>query len=79
VMKYPGKILWVYADDKVLEGRAHTRGDAATIQLSLDRMKNDKIAMFDVLYCLLEEGLEIIPIRSQDVDIWINRLIFKGV
>lgn len=76
VLTHPGKVLWVYADDSTLRERAGKRGDAATVQLSLDRITNDKVALFDVLFHLMEENVEIIPIHTSDVTIWIRNLIY---
>lgn len=77
---YGGEVLLLYADDEVLEQRAKRRtGDNQ--ELSLQRMKNDKMQIFDVLVRLQGRELrtfdtttnspeEILDCLMSEFDVW---------
>lgn len=76
INKYQGQVLWIYAEEELLKERAHSRtNDPAVTHLSLCRITNDKVQLFDVLYHLMAQEHAIIPIHTKDAEQWIKRLL----
>lgn len=60
--KANAQILWLHEDDLVLKARAEERAtNAEELDLSLQRLKNDRIQLYDVIYRAMYEGYDIYP------------------
>lgn len=64
-LRYPGTMLWLYAEPAVLRERAMARDQTEEeLKLSLARIDNDRIQIFDLLFEMLKHGLSILPVQS---------------
>lgn len=67
--KYPGHVIWLWAPDEVIEERINVRfpNDPASRQLALDRIKNDKLQLYEVLFALITDNY---TITAFDTSVW---------
>lgn len=73
VMAYaPGEVLWLFADESVIMGRLDGRfvGNEAGRQLSLDRLTNDRVQLYDTLFTLVSDGYSIRTLDTRERDIF---------
>ena len=70
VEKYPGHIIWLWASDDVILERIDKRfaNDLASKELALQRIKNDKLQMYDVMFKLMASNCT--PISAYDTGLW---------
>lgn len=78
IQTYPGTALLIYAEEEELRRRAGERGSQADIELSMARINNDRIQLYDVLFHLIEGEYNLETLRStpESVDNWIEDQAF---
>lgn len=77
--KYSGTILWLHVSDETLKQRLEKRfvGDPGSYQLSLKRLSNDRIQLFDVVFELIKSGYEFVTFNGdfESLDVVIHNLV----
>lgn len=64
--KAPGEILWLFADEEETMRRMARRfkDDQASMELSIQRLNNDRIMLYDTLFQIVSRGIPIQPIDT---------------
>jgi hypothetical protein len=64
---FPGTVIWLHCNEETQQERMYKRfkGDQDSFQLACDRVKNDRLALYDVVWELNRQRFNIVSLTSE--------------